>query len=455
MKPAENVDWAPLFNLYKSFLDSLPPSGKIDPLHNEFVNLLHETSGYQTFVRSKVYVNFNPDHVYFHPDRSLKLSPAIMLRTAILREAGDWCRVVAQGPHQEEAIQRLISEVRQHRQIRLTEIKDQGLCIDVNSDAECSVVYTKSDSDKLLRVLEQIWKCHPVIFVPGLSLKFQETGMLSHFLQARHPICKALEAMGFVGKVECLAALGDANRHGTLDKLKELDFLDTMLTGCLKHLFGVGQPAWKSLTCLRFRYSHLNGDDLLVLAEAHNRGKLRVLNLEGNRLTGLLSQLFGARKPWTGLEFLDLYGTGLNENDILSLGKAHQAHKLPQLSGLNLGRNCLTGKLRHLFGAQRGIWTSLDELLLRETNLTQNDLKTFGKAAKHGKVPKLRILDIRDEELRGSLRCLFAPGGVDFPSLQELRFDPDADDRAGLETAKRRGKLRKLKKFGPSHDVYF
>ncbi len=201
-------------------------------------------------------------------------------------------------------------------------------------------------------------------------------------------------------------SLSHAIKAGRLPQLKVLVLWNNILTGWLKDLFvGPNHPGFPRLEMLGLEGTHLNSEDVESLSEAVRAGKLpelKELALGKNNLTGCLKDLFGGphHPRFPSLEKLVLSDTHLSRDDVGSLSEAVRAGKLPELKELDLSENTLTGCLKDLFGGpDHPGFPSLEKLFLNNNHLNQEEVESLSEAVWGGKLPHLKDLNLRHNNL--------------------------------------------------------
>ena len=126
------------------------------------------------------------------------------------------------------------------------------------------------------------------------------------------------------------------------------------------------------------------------------------MGLSGNALTDCLGELFKTDYP--DLETLLMDNTSLSYNDVKSLSEAVQHGALPKLNRLNLSDNKLTKHIHTLLSVK---YPSLKALQISNAELSNDDVKSLSTAAREGRLPKLYYLDLSDNILMNCLQDLF------------------------------------------------
>ncbi len=239
--------------------------------------------------------------------------------------------------------------------------------------------------------------------------------------------------------------IAEANRHGLLTSVIEINLSHHMSTS--GHIDSLLSSKWQSLQKLHLE-CNLTVEDIRALGEANRNGYLpsiHVLNLSINHaLSGTLTFLLS--HTWPVMQKLNLPNCNLTVEDIRALGEANEKGCLPSLQMLDLHYNrALSGQLALLF---THTWPVLHKLDLTTCNLTGEDIRALGEANRKGYLPSLLEMILwNNEALSGRLTLLFTHT---WPVLQELDLrecDLTSADGDTLLDACKQGRLPQLKKL--------
>ena len=200
------------------------------------------------------------------------------------------------------------------------------------------------------------------------------------------------------------------------DALRVLDLSGTTLTGRLSSFLPDPHPGLPELETLNLIHTALNKEDLQHLShitQSNKLPKLKVLDLSKNALTGCLASF--VPDPHSGLlelENLDLRNTALSKDDLQYLSHTTDSNKLPKLT-LTLDRSH-----NSFLPDPHPELPELETLKLRYTGLNKEDLQHLSHITQYNKLPKLRSLDLSDNTLTACLTS-FLPDP--HPGLLELR----------------------------------
>ncbi len=146
-------------------------------------------------------------------------------------------------------------------------------------------------------------------------------------------------------------------------------------------------------------------DSHVILSALSNCRCLVELNLNGNKLTRCLEELFGV-DGFPFLELLCLESCKLLGEDIQSLAQAAKSQKLLRVQILSLNCNDLEGHLVYLFRDGKSDWPNLKTLLLRDTKMSESDLNYLAQAVCLKKIPNPRI-PVVDALIKKDLESLY------------------------------------------------
>ena len=235
-------------------------------------------------------------------------------------------------------------------------------------------------------------------------------------------------------------------------KIKRLYLPHTTLTGCLSSLLSDPHPDLPALEELNLRNTGLNKDDLQYLAHStHSKQlpNLQILDLSENALSGCLSSFLPDHHPGLSqLEKLNLRSASLNKDGLQHLFSFRQSNKLPNLRELDLSRNTLTGCLSSFLPDPHPGLPELEKLNLRDTGLNKDDLQHLSHITQSSKLPKLQVLDLSQNTLTGCLLTLLPDSHPGLPELEELYLQSNIlnkDDLQNLSNITQSNKLRKLR----------
>ncbi len=153
-----------------------------------------------------------------------------------------------------------------------------------------------------------------------------------------------------------------------------------------------------------FHFEHLHRKSLKHTSESDIENLCQCLvslNLSNRHLTGGMKLLTEPdHLGFPSLKMLYLYNNHLNREDVESLSEAVRAVELPQLKELQLSGNTLTGCLKDLFGGpDHPGFPSLEGLGLGHTHLNQEDVESLSEAIRAEKLPHLKDLNLRYNDL--------------------------------------------------------
>ncbi len=198
--------------------------------------------------------------------------------------------------------------------------------------------------------------------------------------------------------------IAEANRHDLLPSVKKIILVSNKnASGQLGAL--LGSSTWHVLQVFHIRECNLTVDDIRDLSEANKAGYLpcvQQLYLSWNKaLSGQLSLLL--IHDWSCLEELDLAHCELTTEDAEALNQANQLQYLPCLKKLNLqGFHNISGaRLASLLSHR---WPVLQYLSLPWCSLTPADCDTLLDACRHGRLPQLSWLGIRNNHIPDEMR---------------------------------------------------
>ena len=236
-----------------------------------------------------------------------------------------------------------------------------------------------------------------------------------------------------------------------LPTVTELDLSNETLTGCLGDF--LKSDIYLNLSVLDLCNTNLCVDDMKSLGLfCCGQQRLNVLKLSGNTLTNNISHLldFGLKKanPCCPEPLLD--DTKLSRNDMKALSAAAQQGALKEWSTLNLSKKTLTDTLHDLF---EGKFIMLETLLLDDIKLSISDVRALSTAARKGKLPQLKTLNLSKNTLTDTLHDLFEGELFWLESLLLEDTKLSVSDMRALSRAIRERKLQHLKTLNLSKNT--
>ena len=127
--------------------------------------------------------------------------------------------------------------------------------------------------------------------------------------------------------------------------------------------------------------------------------------------------------------------------DVRSLSSAVAFGKLPVLKHLSLSCNTLTQCLGDLFGC---VFPRLRRLYVNNAQLCGIDMKSLCKAVEDGKIPKLKVLNLSDNNLTDTVADLLATDYLTLKKLWLCNSRLSEGDIISLSAAFREDKLKGL-----------
>ena len=280
-----------------------------------------------------------------------------------------------------------------------------------------STTLNKDDLQHLLSVAYKLPKLSQ-LDLSGYTL----TGCLSSFLTDPHPGLHELEELNLRSTAlnkNDLQHLFSIIQSNKLPKLWILDLSNNTLTGSLSRFLPDPHPGLPELLFLHLKRTALNKEDLqhlFSIIQLNKLPKLQWLDLSHNTLRGCLSSFLADPHPGLPeLLWLHLKSTALNKDDLQHFSHITQNNKLPKLQDLDLSQNTLTGCLSSFLPDPHTGLSELEELHLSSTALNKDDLQHFSHITQSNKLPRLKILDLSDNNLTGCL-CSF------LQSLPEVKY---------------------------------
>ncbi len=233
-----------------------------------------------------------------------------------------------------------------------------------------------------------------------------------------------------------LKILGAGMKCGRFPKLQKLDLSNNTLTDCMKHLLGDSDLRITSLVELKLNATDLSAADLQVLAEALKSG-LKVLQLNKNILTDCMRCLLGdADIKSTHLQQLWLRKTQVSAADFQVMSEAVKCGRLPKLNVLVLCQNNLADRLKHLLGDPDVRFTHLTNIYCTDSHLESGDLQSLAEAVKQGRLPKLQKLVFFGSVLTNYMEHLLGDRNVQFKCLKELDIEVTGYSEFDIEILK-------------------
>ena len=146
------------------------------------------------------------------------------------------------------------------------------------------------------------------------------------------------------------------------------------------------------------------------------------------------------------LKRLILKGTQLNKNDLVNLFQAISNNKFPDLIELNVSENTLEGCIHHLVeGPGLGL-QSLEVLNLRDTHMANSDISALGTLCKQGRFPKLTTFILTGNELTGAVNDILSHAGfTNLATLMIKESQLNGNDVKSLSNTVKEGRLPNLK----------
>ena len=267
---------------------------------------------------------------------------------------------------------------------------------------------TKLSKEDLIAVFEALRQDKLPILRNIKVLPLNLTDYLDDSLIAAHhplfPYRKSMILKNCNLSVNTIRNICTSVRDGKLSNLKEVDLSENVLTNCLSGLFGsFDSPEFPWLRRLCLNNCCLGEVDLVSIFNAGIKlVELEELDLSNNSLKNLFqSFLGGANHPgFPSLQSLRLKSCQLSATDLVILGDSIHTGKLPTLCELDLSNNILTNWLRCLLGIEsKTDLLSLCQLMLDNTHLHKDDVKSISTALTFIKLPKLKLLSLKGNSL--------------------------------------------------------
>ena len=257
--------------------------------------------------------------------------------------------------------------------------------------------------------------------LPILDISENEdvSGKLSMLLSQCFPSLHTLILSNCRLQISDVQSLAKARKESRLPQLRHLDIsFNFHPDSCgvlhsnqclLPILFQQGMP---TLNTLVVRGCWLESNDLSTLhSQAMKNHKLlselKTLDMSHNQaIGGSLSALI--RHYFPHLEILVLRCCGLNSDDLIHMGEANSYGRIPKLRYLDLSQNDIGGKKRGLLQLFGGLncFPSLSNFIVCFCHLELQDLCCLTQAKLDGKLPRIRHLDISFNGLSGHVGIL-------------------------------------------------
>ena len=397
----------------RSLSEEISELVSIDPLHNRFINYIN---AFDTTISipSRFYV-FNPGRVYMFNDtidsstmkyvvneydRSSNNADDLPSECAIYRMKGNdelWNTM------------KVIQQIRRHQEVVISHLvlssfigsdNDSGLDLDglqITHARSLKFEWCTFPRNSFIHLVQQLNGCE---ILTHLDLR-GTLGIPIEFGQALATM-RSLEVLD-LRRCQMETAVSSAVLEGLSKsaKLRNLEFSNNTLTGCLSKLFnGSDDHTFEFLERLSLDHTKLSRDDHTCLSVAANDGKLpklQKLRLPYNTLTDCMADLMGPVEfsGFKSLTVLDLTKTKLNKGDIEQLNSAARVHKLTKLTYLYLSHNWLTDCMQALLkNPTRSLFESLETLWMTYASLSKIDIITLSTAMRDGILPKLRFLHL-------------------------------------------------------------
>ncbi len=191
----------------------------------------------------------------------------------------------------------------------------------------------------------------------------------------------------------------------------------------------------------------LSSQDLDAIVEANEHGLLRSvkeINLDGKtsggncNVTDKLAVLLDSK--WQSVEKLHLQRCALTENDVRSLGKANIEGLLPCLNELGLGHSNNVSKEMSAFLANP--WPVLEKIILEHCGLTKQNIQDLGKANEQGMLPNMKhVILNHNSNVQGCIDDLLRSKWSKLETLDLLECSLTSDDMSSIDAACENGIL--------------
>ena len=228
------------------------------------------------------------------------------------------------------------------------------------------------------------------------------TSFLSHG-GLEHPGYQFVERLTLRGTKFSLPCLSSALRMGQFPRVRDMDFSFSSLRNSLGALFGDPTCTFPVLESLNLTSSELSATDLNHFQSAVSRytfENLKRLFMSHNTLRNGIGKMF-TDPGFPKLEVLELCNTQLSNADVIGLSKALHSGKLPCLKVLNLAENVLTGTLSFLLddSSSTSSFGSLESFSCGYSELCKTDMESLSGAIMSGRLPQLGYLDLEGNSL--------------------------------------------------------
>ena len=249
-------------------------------------------------------------------------------------------------------------------------------------------------------------------------------------------------------------SLFTALRNGNFPKLKKLHFLPAPLTDCvdviLQAVDHLAFPFSKELILQKCGVRKDNRRNIhKILCEGKLRD-LREIDLSDNVLPGCMIELLGDDDlRFENLKTIDVSNTGLSTADVKSLFIGLRDRKFPKLKELYFLPAPLTDCLGVILETvDHPAFPFSGKLLLKNSSVNKEDIKSIHKAFLDGELQNLWMIDLSDNVLTDCMIDLLGEG--DFPIFSSLKMLNLNNSQLGpadvkcLFTALRSGKFPNL-----------
>ena len=245
-----------------------------------------------------------------------------------------------------------------------------------------------------------------------------------------------------------ITSIASAVQSGKCPQLKDLRLSGNKLKDCLQDLLDADYPA---LNDLSISNASLSVNDISCLGKASHKGrlpKLTILDLSKNILKNCFCELLSVDFP--SLEYLYLSNTELSKANIKSLSTAVHEGRMPKLEGLRISDNILTGCMEDLFGDNHK-FPKLEFLDLYNTQLNRDDLKCLTEAlASPNRLPRhislqKNNLGSMEEEVENLIQAVLVTAEV-YLSLDQSLFLYDNNLSEGF--------CQRMKSLCQNTDIY-
>ena len=230
------------------------------------------------------------------------------------------------------------------------------------------------------------------------------TNCVTVLFQERFPLLENLTLSKTKLNRRDLSAIAQAVTENKLPLMKTIQLSENNLNGSVKLLtyFNEQSVTFPELEELHLNDCNLGRDNITTIAQAI-RGKkfpkLNKLNIGSNMIKDSMKNLFGETRnldlAFSSIEELNLTSTDLSATDLRILSEALSHMK--NCKNVNLSGNKLTGITSQLFVPRGSLF--VHDLNLENTNIRKNDVRDIENAIKCGKLPVLRKLRLEENTL--------------------------------------------------------